>query len=90
MILRGWQCVEEPVGQRLPRRLPALLNGIEFGRVRRKMHYSECLLVGFQKLLNLSPPVPGGIVNNQENLAPFFLQLPQKSHKAALGFMLAE
>ena len=90
MILGSWKCAKQPVGQCPSRRLPALLNGIEFRSVEREMQHPERLSIGFQKGGNLTPPVPGGAVNYQEHPAPSFLQLPQEPHKAALCLPLAE
>jgi len=70
MIFRTGQCPDEPVGQALSSRFPALLCRIQFRCVFREVFYAECFPVGTQKCIDLLSMMRGRIVNEKKDFAP--------------------
>ena len=90
MILGGGQCAQQTVSHRPPRWLPALLYRIELRGTAWQIEDPEALAVPLEEFFQLLAPMPGGIVDDEENLAKSPQKKFQKTDKAALGLAFAE
>jgi hypothetical protein len=90
MILRGRQRAEHAICQRCSCWLPALLNWIEFRRVRRKILYAQRFLMSMTELINLFTMVCRSVVDEEQDATPSSQRELDKSEKVSLPFSFRE
>lgn len=90
MVLRCWERAEHAVGQRCSRWLPALLDRVEFRRVRRKIHDAQSLLVPSAELINEPSVMRGAVIDEEKHAVPASQRELEKPDEVALAFALAE
>ena len=90
MVPRGWQCVKHAVSQRFARRLPALLDGVEFRCERGEVHETQRLLVLAAEFVDPLATMCWPIVDEEQDTPPSSERTPDKAEKLALPFSLRE